>query len=114
MEKTSLIPLPSRQISSLNFLYQITFTATPSELHILEDLYLVKFSAHIRKNLHIMQYTRPDMIYAVNRLSIHDSAPSEPVFQGIKHIIRYLDGCPYRPIMYPSGLGDTTTHDLHQ
>ena len=91
-----------------------TLTATPDELHILEDHHLVKFSAHIRKNIHIMKYTRPDIIYFVNRISIHASAPSEPDFQRIKHLICYLDGCPHRPIMYPSGLYETTTHDLHQ
>ena len=65
-----------------------TLTANPDELHILEDHHLIKLSAHTRKNIHIMQYTRPDLIYYVNRLSIHASDLSEKDFQRIKHLIR--------------------------
>ena len=51
---------------------------------------------------------------AINRLSSHVAAPSVPEFQGIKHLIQYLDGCLQCPIMYPYGLARTTTHELHQ
>ena len=59
-----------------------------------------------------MQYTRSDIMYAVNRISSHDSSPSSPDFQGIKHLVFYLAVCPHCPIIYPAGLDITTTHDL--
>ena len=61
-----------------------------------------------------MQYTCPDLMHAVNGISCYDSAQSAPASQGINHLIRYIDGFPHCPIMYPAGLYDTITHDLHQ
>ena len=61
-----------------------------------------------------MQYTHPDIMYAVNRLSIHDSAPSVPDLQGINHLIRYLYGSQHHPIMYFVGFGVTTNHEIRQ
>ena len=49
---------------------------------------LSKFSAHIWKIIHIVQYSRSDLMYAVNRLSIHAPTPSLPAFQRIKHLVR--------------------------
>ena len=88
--------------------------SNPAELHILEERYLGKFSTNIGKVLHITQYTLPDLMNDVNCLSINLSDPSEPPFKGINNLISYLSVCPHRPIMYPSGLYGTTTHDLHQ
>ena len=53
-----------------------TLTANPAELHILEDCYIVKSTAHKRKILHIMKYIRPDLIYAFNCIYIYASSPS--------------------------------------
>ena len=53
-------------------------------------------------------------MYAFNRLLIHSTDPSEPSFQGIKQLIRYLSGHPNHPIRYTTGIDGTTTHDLHQ
>ena len=61
-----------------------------------------------------MQYTRPDLMYDVNRLSSNYSDPSEPALQGINLLVCYLAILPHRPIMYPAVLYGTTTHDLRQ
>ena len=61
-----------------------------------------------------MEYTRLDLIYAVNLLSIHSSDPSATSFQVINRLIRYLSVWPHHPIMYPAGLDFTATHDLCQ
>ena len=53
-------------------------------------------------------------MYSVNRLSIHSFYPSEPYFQGFKHLILYLYVCPHRLIIYPAVLDGATTHDLRQ
>ena len=55
-----------------------TLLATPTELHLLEERYLGKSSANIGKILQIMQYNCPDLMYSVNRLSIHNYSPSAP------------------------------------
>ena len=89
-----------------------TLLATPSELHLLEERYLGKFSAYIRTVVHILQFTCPDLMYHVNCISIHTAAPSASAFQDITHLIRYLVGCARCPIMYPYGLYSTTTHDI--
>ena len=87
-EKDISYPTPFKAYTSFEMYLLETLTATPDELYLLEDRYLVKFSAHIRKFLHIMKYTRHDLIYYFNLLSIHAYTPSEPSFQGIKHLIR--------------------------
>ena len=61
-----------------------------------------------------MQYTSPNIVYDVNRLSINSSYPCSPALQGINYLILYISGFPHRPIMYPSGLYCTTTHNLRQ
>ena len=61
-----------------------------------------------------MQYTRADIMYDVKYLSRNYYSSSESSFQGIKQLIWYLYGFTHLPIMYPSGLDGTTTHDLRQ
>ena len=53
-------------------------------------------------------------MYSANYLSRHASASSSPSFQGINHLIRYLDFLPHCPIMYTSGLDVTTICGLRQ
>ena len=86
-EKVTYDTTPFKSDITFEISLSETLTATPDELHILEDRYLIKFSSHIRKNIHIMQYTRPNLIYYVNHLSIYASDLSEPDFQQIKHLI---------------------------
>ena len=61
-----------------------------------------------------MQYTRPDLMYTVNRIYNHAYDPSTKALQGINHPIRYLTGCPQCPIMYPSSLNGTIIHEIRQ
>ena len=61
-----------------------------------------------------MKYNRLDIMYAVNCPYSHDSEPSAPDFQVIKHLICYLSRFPHYPNMYPYGLYGTTTRDLFQ
>ena len=52
-----------------------TLPDIPDKHYLLEERYLRKFSAHIRRILHIMQYNHPDQMYAVNFLSSHSVDP---------------------------------------
>ena len=57
-----------------------------------------------------MQYTLPDLMYAVNHLSSYSGVLFAPAFQGIKHIIRYLYVFPMHPVIYLSVIYGTTIH----
>ena len=61
-----------------------------------------------------MQYTRPDLMYAVKCLSRNDSSPSDSAFQCRKDLIWNLSGFPYLPIIYTYGIDGTNTHNLRQ
>ena len=50
----------------------------------------------------------------VNRLYIYAASPSAPVFQCVKHLIRYILGYPNYTVIYPSFHDSTTTHELRQ
>ena len=54
-----------------------------------------------------MQYTHPDIMYAVNHLFGYADAQSKPEFQVIKFLIGYLSELTHHTIMYSSGLDDT-------
>ena len=87
---------------------------TLSEIHHLEERYLGKFSAHIGKIFHIMQYTWTGIKYTTNSISSYSAAPFTPALQGIKHIIRYLTVHSHHPILYTSGLDSTKSHSIRQ
>ena len=55
-----------------------TLPDTSAEIHHLKECSLGKFSAHIGKILHIMQYNQLDLMYAANHLSGYTSTPSAP------------------------------------
>ena len=113
-EKLYSAPTPFKSDITFELALEDTLPATPYELHVLEERYLVKFSAHIGRIIHIMQYTRTDIMYTINCLSIHVGATSSPLFQDIKHLIHYLHGFPHCTVIYPAGLYVTTTHDIYQ
>ena len=111
-DRVNSAPTPFNSDRSFKLDISETLNSNPAELHHLEERYLGKLSAHIGKILYMMQYTLPDLMCSVNRFYIHVADPSTQLLQGIKKLIRYLDGCPHFPIMYPYGLGVTTAHDL--
>lgn len=53
------------------------------------DLKATYFSA-INALLYLVQFTRPDIVFAVNLLAGCGSAPIRRYWNGIKHILRYL------------------------
>ena len=61
-----------------------------------------------------MQYTCLDLIYTTSRLYSYAAAPSIPAFQGIKHLILYRTCLHHCPIIYPSVIYGTKTHELCQ
>ena len=65
-----------------------TLPAPPQQLRELEVQCKGTFPMHVGKFLHIMQCTRPDIMYAVNRLGSYSSGPSAPAFKGLKHLAR--------------------------
>ena len=53
--------------------------------------------------LHYLAVTRPDIQYAVNRVSQSIHAPTEQKFQALKQILRYLKGSSRRGILFQKG-----------
>ena len=51
-----------------------------------------------------MKYTRPDLMYVVNRLRSYADDPYAPASQGINHLISYLAGFPHRILYIPLAL----------
>ena len=113
LRNSTLLPLISKHIAPLNLLQKRIFQLPPLK-YISQRNAIQKNSGLILENLHIVQYTCPDLIYAVNSLSGHVSDPSPSALQGIKRLIQCLYGCTQCIIMYPTGLVGTATHDLHQ
>ena len=74
-EKFKSVTNPFKEYITFELSIKKNLPATPSELHILEERYLGKFSAHIKKILHIIEYTRPDLMYDFNCLSRHTYLP---------------------------------------
>ena len=72
-EKVKPAPNPFKANNTFELTIVETLPDTPTELHVIEDCCLGKFSAHTGKILHIMQYTRPDLMYSVKSLLRHAS-----------------------------------------
>ena len=53
--------------------------------------------------LHYLAVTRPDIQYAVNRVSQSMHAPTEQNFQALKQILRYLQGSSRRGLLFTKG-----------
>ena len=53
--------------------------------------------------LHYLAVTRPDIQYAVNRVSQSMHAPTEQNFQALKRILRYLKGSLRRGLLFTKG-----------
>jgi hypothetical protein len=53
-------------------------------------------------------------MYFLNRLTPFAAYPSRPLFQLIKKLMRWLAGCPHRPIFYPAGIDVNGSHELKQ
>jgi hypothetical protein len=51
-----------------------------------------------------------DLSFATTHLSHYTAIPSEPAFEGLKRMARYLYAHPHRPIFYPARVSLTGTH----
>jgi hypothetical protein len=57
-----------------------------------DDLLPLSYRSIIGKLLHLVQGTRPDICYAVGKLSRSQISPSSNHFTGIRQVLRYLKG----------------------
>ena len=67
-----------------------------------ESRYKGPFNHTIGKLLHIQQWTRPDLNYAISRLAVYAKSPTHMAFQAIDHLMVYLHTHMHEPIFYPT------------
>ena len=72
------------------------------ELQLYEKRYHGAFNQSIGKLLHIQQWTRLDINYAVTRLASFTRNPNKPAFLALEHLMQYLHSHLHEPIFYPS------------
>jgi hypothetical protein len=84
---------------------QALFEAPPLtglQLHQKEKSFGFSFNHLIGSLMHITTISRPDLSYAVMRLSGYMSTPNNPIFDALHKTLCYLFHNPHLPIMYPS------------
>ena len=82
-----------------------------SDLELYESRFHGPFNHTIGKLLHIQQWTRPDINYAVTRLASFTKNPNKPAFIALEHLMQYLHTHVHNPIYYPS-IPATTTRPI--
>ncbi len=71
------------------------------DLVMYESRYHGAFNHTIGKLLHIQQWTRYDLHYAVTRLASFTRNPNKYAFLALEHLIRYIHSHLHEPIFYP-------------
>jgi hypothetical protein len=75
---------------------------TDLQLHQKENSFGFSFNQLVGSPMHITTISRPDLSYAVMRLSGYMSTPNNPIFDALHQTLCYLFHHPHLPIMYPS------------
>jgi hypothetical protein len=86
--------------------------AEPDELLQLEKQYNGPYRTTLGQFQHLKEWTRPELSYATTRLGSFNVAPTEPAFQGLKRIARYLATHPDKPFYYPKNVSLEGTNQL--
>ena len=74
---------------------------TLNELKQYEEKYHGAYNQTIGKLLHIQQWTRPDINYAISRLAVFSKSPTSMAFHALDHLMQYLYHHMHEPIFYP-------------
>eukprot|EP00978_Attheya_sp_CCMP212_P017039 scaffold45200_cov53-Attheya_sp.AAC.1 len=106
---------PFRTDSEFEKALSETLLAEPDELIQLEKQYGGPYRTTLGQFQHVKEWTRPELSYAITRLGSFNVAPSEPAFQGLKRIARFLATHTDKPFFYPKNvLLDGTNTLRHQ
>ena len=85
--------------------FELDLSTTPAldadTLQTYETRYHGPFNHTIGKILHIQQWTRQDINFAVTRLAAFTRNPNKLAFQALEHLMRYLHTHFHEPIFYP-------------
>ena len=85
--------------------FELDLSTTPAldtdTLQTYETRYHGPFNHSIGKLLHIQQWTRQDINFAVTRLAAFTRNPNKLAFQALEHLMRYLHTHFHEPIFYP-------------
>ena len=85
--------------------FELDLSAAPvldeDTLQIYETRYHGPFNHTIGKLLHVQQWTRQDINFAVTRLAAFTRNPNKPAFQALEHLLFYIHTHAHEPIFYP-------------
>ncbi len=98
--------------------FELALSQSPSlegsELELYETRFHGAFNHTVGKLLHVQQWTRPDINYAVIRLASFTRNPNKYAFLGLEHLMQYLHSHLHEPIFYPCRpMGSPQTIDYH-
>ena len=85
---------------------------SPIQLVEMERKYHGSYRHHIGSLQYLATYTRPDIVYSVQRLATFNNNPTALAFEGIHRIYRYLAHDIIRPLFFPCAHLETTEHIL--
>ena len=74
---------------------------SPTDLQHYETRYRGAFNHTIGKLLHIQQWSRPDLNYAISRLAVYAKSPTPMAFEALEHLMQYLNTHMHEPFFYP-------------
>ena len=75
---------------------------SPEDLTMYEQKYHGAFNHTVGKLLHVQQWTRPDLNYAVSRLAVFTKSPTSMAFEALDYLMHYLHHHMHEPIFYPA------------
>lgn len=74
----------------------------PEDLNQYEQKYHGAYNHTIGKLLHIQQWSRPDLNYAISRLAVYAKNPTSMAFEALDYLMVYLKHHLHEPIFYPA------------
>lgn len=110
LDKLKTVTTPARYDASYE---KEVFEATPLSPEELERFaleYKGNYRFHTGKFTFAACQTRGDILYATQRASEHNSAPTKIGFESIGRLYRYIAGDLLRPLFFPAGRLDETCH----
>ena len=67
-----------------------------------KKIYNGPFNHTSGKLLHVQQWTRPNLNFAISRLAVYTKSPTGMAFEALDYLISYLHHHMHEPIFYPA------------
>lgn len=84
----------------MNTAVKLTKEMSPQTEEEAKQMAAVPYQEAVGCLMYLAQYTRPDMLFAVNQLSRYNTNPGPSHWQAVKHLMRYLRGTSTLKLQY--------------